>query len=108
MGLGRSLLGLAVLAAAVSNRAACPPATELRRRFAAAVPDVSQAREVADVVLPIGQAMLELHRGWVVPVSWTTGTLRQAVFLGDATLKLAPSDEVEAHQLDVYSGSRAL
>ena len=66
------------------------------------------AVEVENLRFDTGMAVLHIEKGTFFPAS-PVGELRaEMVFLGRARLTLEPPDEVEAGQLDLFTGSRRL
>ncbi|HEX2463680.1 MAG TPA: M1 family aminopeptidase, partial [Thermoanaerobaculia bacterium] len=85
----------------------------LRARINA--PRVSEGDAVvaAGLVLKSGPGSLTLRTGRIYPaqpvaVDGAAATAREYVFVGEGTLEIAPSDPIEAGQLEIFAGARRL
>ena len=85
----------------------------LRARINA--PNVSEGDAVvaAGMVLKSGPGSLSLRTGRIYPaqpvaLDGAAAIAREYVFVGEGTLELAPSDPIEARQLEIFSGARRL
>ncbi len=75
-------------------------------RSAALVPD--QALDAAGLLLNTGAATLELESGVLIPVRNGGSRAVEMVFVGRGRARLEPPDEVEAGQLELFTGSPRL
>ncbi len=75
-------------------------------RSAALVPD--QALDAAGLLLNTGVATLELESGVLIPVRNGGSRAVEMVFVGRGRARLEPPDEVEAGQLELFTGSPRL
>src|SRR5579862_5822117 len=102
------LLAAAGLAAAVPlpARAAADPAAILREMDVAAL-EPARAVALANVRLAAGLASIQLD-GTLLPVTPVAGRSREMVFLGRGRVTLEPPDDIEAGQLELFTGSRRL
>jgi hypothetical protein len=111
----RSLLlaVLAVLGAAVPVLSQEPAAgatdpAALQRELAASRLDLERAVTLKNVKLAAGLGTLHLDDGILVPATAAGGKTAEMVFLGSGRLELEPPDEIEAGQLELFTGSRRL
>ena len=56
----------------------------------------------------MGPAVLAVDRGVLFPATLSDGRRVEAVFIGQARFRLTPPDEIEAGQLDLFTGERTL
>jgi hypothetical protein len=86
-----------------------PGSSDLAAALAAAEsPELSagQGYRIENVALEIGLARLSLHKAILIPAQPIGDRPREFVLLGSATLTLEPPTEVEAHQLELFTGRR--
>ena len=67
-----------------------------------------RAVEVADLRLDVGMAELVIERGLFFPATAVGERVAEMVFLGRARLHLEPPDDVEAGQLELFTGNPRL
>lgn len=98
--------GLAVLASSASVGAVDPGivAEELRRVGI----DPEHAVRVEGFRLRAGIATVTLVDGVLVPSTEVSGRAVEFVFLGEGRIELEPPDEVEAGQLELFTGAEVL
>jgi aminopeptidase N len=70
--------------------------------------DASRAVSVKNVNLNAGLAKLRLDEGVVLPASPVGGKTEELVFLGKGRITLDPPDDIEAAQLDLFTGEPRL
>ncbi len=97
---------LPALAAETAEGPAEDPAAILREIDAAAL-EPARAVALKGVRLAAGLASIQLD-GTLLPASPIAGRSREMVFLGRGRVTLEPPDEIEAGQLELFSGSRRL
>jgi hypothetical protein len=101
------LVALTLLgAAAVPVRAQDPAA--LQKEVAALRLDPARAVTLKNVKLAAGSGFLLLDDGLLVPATPVGGKTAEMVFLGKGRLQLDPPDDIEAGQLDLFTGSPRL
>jgi hypothetical protein len=88
--------------------AADPGPEEALREIQALELRADEGTQVVSVEIDAGLAKLRLEEGILFPASPVGGQVVEMVFLGRARLLLAPPDEVEAGQLDLFTESRQL
>ena len=101
--------GLLLLVAAVSpvlSQEADPAA--LQRELAASRLDLERAVQLENVKLSAGLGTLYLEDGILVPATAAGGKTAEMIFLGNGRLELEPPDEIEAGQLELFTGTRRL
>jgi Peptidase family M1 domain len=111
---GGCRLPLALLLAAAGVAAAAPlparaaedPAAILREIDAAAL-EPARAVTLKGVRLAAGLASIQLD-GTLLPATAVAGRSREMVFLGRGRVTLEPPDDIEAGQLELFTGSRRL
>jgi hypothetical protein len=101
-----------VLGTSVVVRAAVPgPASDpagLKGEIAASRLEPARAVAVKNVSLNAGLARFELQDGVLVPASAVGGKSIEMVFLGSGRITVEPPDDVEAGQLELFTGARKL
>ena len=70
--------------------------------------DISEAVQVNNLRLDTGMAELILEKGTLYPATPLTDHSSEVVFIGRGRLILDPPDEIEASQLDLFTGSHRL
>ncbi len=104
--------GSAALAAAgvlaSATLAADPGPEDMLREIRALDLQMGEAVRVGPATFDAGLARLQLDDGILFPASPVGGRIVEMVFLGHARLLLTPPDEVEAGQLDLFTGTREL
>jgi hypothetical protein len=80
----------------------------LQRELAASRLDLERAVTVKKVKLAAGLGTLHLDDGILVPATAVGGKTAEMVFVGSGRLELEPPDEIEAGQLDLFTGSQRL
>ena len=87
--------------------AALEPAELLSRiRGSSLVP--AEAVALRNVELELGPAIFEMQRGILFPAAPVAGRTVELVFIGQARFRLEAPDEIEAGQLELFTGERAL
>ncbi|MEM9594279.1 MAG: M1 family aminopeptidase [Acidobacteriota bacterium] len=111
---GRPLALAIALAAALSapstasDRQGNAEAELLLRGIRGATLAADGARSARNLVLDTGYARLHLRSGTLFPVLTPEGRMTELVFVGDGVLDVAPPDDIEAGQLDLFTGSPRL
>ncbi len=97
------LIGLASVLGLVAAAETATPATAPQL-------DPSGARKVSNVTLRPGPADIVLEEGTVIPAAsdGPAGAPAEFVFVGKGSVTVAPPDDVEAGQLELFTGSRSL
>lgn len=80
----------------------------LQKELAASRLDLERAVTLKNVQLAAGLGTLHLDDGILVPATAAGGKTAEMVFLGSGRLELEPPDEIEAGQLELFTGSRRL
>ncbi len=80
----------------------------LLRQIRAASLDLSSALDAAGVRLDTGAASLDLESGVLIPVRAGGSRAVEMVFVGRGQVRLEPPDEVEAGQLELFTGNPRL
>lgn len=93
--------------AAARNLAAEDPLSLLADQQRASL-DVAGARRVAGQEIRLGEARISLQEGVLVPLRTPKGRVIELFFLGDGSLEAEPPDEIEASQLELFTGHRRL
>ena len=70
--------------------------------------DIARAVQVSNLRLDTGMAELILEKGTLYPATPLADHTSELVFLGRGRLILDPPDDIEASQLDLFTGSRRL
>ena len=70
--------------------------------------DFSHAVGLHDLDIELGGGLFEVEEGVLVPTNPLAGRVVELVFLGKASFRLAPPDEIETHQLEVFTQQRSL
>ncbi len=104
----RSFRVLVAVLLALSVRPAAAEPGELWRQIGATRLDPERAVEVAGLNLASGGAALEIRRGTIFPATPVGGRVVEMVFLGEAQLVLEPPDDIEAGQLELFTGRARL
>jgi hypothetical protein len=76
--------------------------------IAASALDLAAARPVKSLKLAIDLADVWLDEGWLVPARPVSGRSAELVFVGEGRIKVPPPDEIEAGQLELFTGQRAI
>ena len=74
----------------------------------APVLDIEHPRALQDVRLTTGFASFDLHDGLLFPVTTASGRVIEMVFIGHGRVEARPPDEIEAGQLEIFTGEREL
>lgn len=99
---------LLLLFAAGAARAELPDPEALAREIAAARLEPAAAVSLKGLKLSAGLATVSLVDGVLVPASAVGGRPIEMVFLGKGRIVLDPPDEVEAGQLELFTGGQRL
>jgi tetratricopeptide (TPR) repeat protein len=67
-----------------------------------------RAVSLRNVELEIGIAVMEIERGVLIPTAPIDGRTLELVFIGQARFRCDPGDDVEAGQMELFTGQRAL
>lgn len=107
------LLLLALLCAVPPVRSQAPASSRvdpaaLQREAAASRLDLTRAVAIKNVKLAAGLGTLFLDDGVVVPSTAIGGRTIEMVFLGSGRIAIEPPDEIEAGQLDLFTGESRL
>jgi hypothetical protein len=102
---GAALLSALLVAAAPRADAG---AAELLARVQSAALDPARAVWVRGLGIEVGQAVLEVRQGVLFPAEPVDGHTFEIVFIGQARLLLEAPDEIEAGQLELFTGERSL
>lgn len=109
---GRLLLALPLAAILTAAAGARDPATPdprlLIERLRSSALDASAPLRLEKVRLDTGSAVLELADGLLFPVAGAGERAVEMVFVGNGVVHLEPPDEIEAGQLELFTGSRVL
>jgi len=70
--------------------------------------DPERAVVLEQVDIPFGSGRLLVHSGVLVPTQPVAGRTVEWVFVGQARFRFEPPDEIEADQLELFSGQREL
>ena len=70
--------------------------------------DPSRAVVLEQVDVPFGSGSLYVHDGVLVPTHPVAGRTVEWVFVGQARFRFDPPDDIEADQLELFSGQREL
>ncbi|MES1211300.1 MAG: hypothetical protein ABUL63_03090, partial [Acidobacteriota bacterium] len=108
----RSILCVALvfLGVAVPIRSQAPPVdpAALQKEVAALRLDPARAVTLKNVKLAAGTGTPYLDDGRLVPTTTVGGKTAEMVFLGKGRLELDPPDEIEAGQLELFTGAPRL
>ena len=99
-------LALLSLLMAAPAWAADPAA--IRRDLEASRVDPGRAVSLKNVKLNAGLALLELQEGTLVPMTPVGGKTVELLFFGKGKIRIEPPDEVEAGQLELFTGGTRL
>ncbi len=106
---GSVLLAILILTAEPLRGEAGQPSPEsLWQAIRASRLEPDRAVAVGRMVLDTGMALFEIDRGTFFPATPVGGRAVEMVFQGEARLTLEPPDEIEAGQLELFTGSPAL
>ena len=105
---GRQSWAPLVLLAVSSIVAAEPEPAAIQSALRASRLQTTAAVEVRDLHLDAGLAELRLEEGILFPASAVAGRPAEMVFVGRGRLTAMPPDDVEAAQLELFSGRREL
>ena len=94
-----------LLTACLAASAFASPDAGLKAVQAAAL-QLDRAVTVQGLRVNIGPAALEIEAGVLVPVSSDGAPVAEMVFLGQAWLVIDPPDEIEAGQIELFTGRR--
>ena len=83
--------------------AGAPAESELERQVRNPSLDFSHAVELRGLAVELGGGTFEVEQGVLVPAAPVAGRVMEAAFLGKALFRLAPPDEVEAQQLELFT-----
>jgi hypothetical protein len=83
------------------------PATVLRAVRSPRL-DPGRAVSLSDVEIRIGQGTLAVERGILVPAQPIEGRTLELVFVGQAAFRADPADDIEAGQLELFTGRPTL
>lgn len=103
-----AVLLIAGLLPSPGARADVPDPATLRREIEASRLDPARAVTLKNLKLNAGIATLTLGDGVLLPVSAVGGKTVEMVFLGQGRIVIEPPDEVEAGQLDLFTGAPRL
>lgn len=100
------LLILIVLASSLSAATVDPLAVtdEIRRTTL----DLENTIEVSGLKLNAGLATVVFESGLLVPATLVAGRAVEFVFIGEGRIELEPPDEIEAGQMELFTGSRSM
>ena len=107
LGLAFSLFSSSPLRAETPAAGAVDPAA-LQREIAASRLDPARAVALKKVKIAAGLGTLHLEDGVLVPATTVGGNTIEMVFLGSGRIEVEPPDEIEAGQLEMFTGSRRL
>ncbi len=102
-----ALCGICLSSGAGSSDLAAAPEAALAQ-IRAAAPDLAHPLDPAGLRLSTGFATLDLASGVLIPVRTAGGRMVEMVFIGRGQAHLEPPDDVEAGQLELFTGSRRL
>ncbi len=92
----------------VCSAAAAVEPAELLSQIRSTTPDGSSAVSVREVEIEIGPALFEIERGILVPAKTSQGRMIELIFVGHARFHLEAPDDIEAGQLELFTGERSL
>src|SRR5262245_35463162 len=99
---------LTLVFGAPAARAVSPDPASLLAQISSFRLEPSRAVSLKNVKLAAGLATLRLEDGVLIPSSAVGGKTAEMVFLGKGRIELDPPDDIEAGQLDLFTGSRRL
>ncbi len=67
-----------------------------------------RAVSLQNVEIEMGHARFQIDRGVLIPATTASGRDVELVFLGQAHVRIVPPDEIEAAQLEMFTGRRSL
>lgn len=103
------LMVLMLLGGSLPYQAQTPPQpSELLEQIRTSSLQVDQARTIEAVNLNLGAAHLRLEQGTLFPVSSATGLSVEMIFLGQGSVTLEAPDNIEAGQLELFTGDSEL
>ena len=70
--------------------------------------DPARAVSLSDVEIRLGQGTLAVERGILVPAQPIDGRTLELVFVGQAAFRAEPADDIEAGQLELFTGQPTL
>src|SRR5262245_20930680 len=80
----------------------------IRRDLEASRLDPGRAVSLKNVKLNAGLALLQLEEGTLVPATPVGGKTVELVFFGKGKMRIEPPDEIEAGQLELFTGGTKL
>ncbi len=99
---------LALVAAVITPAAAEPGPAELLEDIRSTRPDVEAMVSLRQVEIALGSTRFEIERGVLVPAKARSGKILEWIFVGQARVRLEPPDDIEAGQLELFTGERSL
>ncbi len=97
-----------LLALAAAARAQAPDPASLLQEMTAAKLEPSRAVSLKNVKLGTGLGMLYLDDGVLIPSTPVGGKTVEMVFLGKGRIGVEPPDDIEAGQLELFTGGTRL
>ena len=70
--------------------------------------DPSRAVAIRSVEIEFGPALFDIERGVLIPALTRDGRVTELAFIGQARFRIEPPDEIEADQLELFTGQRSL
>ncbi|HEY9422574.1 MAG TPA: hypothetical protein VIW92_14255, partial [Thermoanaerobaculia bacterium] len=104
----QSCLSVFLLAFAVVARAQSPDPASLLKEMAGARLEPSRAVSLKNLKLGTGLGMLYLDEGVLIPSTPVGGKTVEMVFLGKGRIGVEPPDDIEAGQLELFTGGTRL
>ena len=80
----------------------------LLKTIQAAKPDESRAVQVRDTQIDMGPGILVIDEGILLPAAAVNGRTLEVAFVGEASFRFSTADPAEYHQLELFTGERAL
>jgi len=102
------LLLCATLCLLTASTAFAQNPAEIARQIRSPLLDPDRAVSLRNVELEIGIALLEIERGVLIPTKPINGRTIELVFIGQARFRAVPADDIEAGQLELFTGQRYL
>lgn len=99
---------LALAAAVITPAAAEPGPAELLEDIRSTRPDIPAMVSVRQVEIALGSTRFEIERGVLVPAKTRNGKILELLFVGQARVRLEAPDDIEAGQLELFTGERSL